>query len=104
MDRKQIKVNDLNMYKFTNTTAEKPQFNQTARDFLKEKYKGGFNFGLENLKQIGVYKLLGWEIDFKPIMKRFIIKQHNILREEYAFNKTDLRNSTFGRIQYIKEI
>jgi len=101
---KKIKVNDLDMWKFTQTEAKKPNFDQTAREFLKERYNKCFMFGIDNLKELGGYKLLGWFIDFKPIMKKFIIKQDGHLYEAYAFNKTDLRKSIFGRIQYIKEI
>ena len=101
---KNIKVNELPIYKFTTTNAEKPIYKGTARDFLKNKYNKHFAFGIENLKQDGVYKIYGWIIDFKPILKKFIVKQHNSLYECFAFNKTDLRNSIFGKIEYIKEI
>jgi len=101
---KDIKVNELDMWKFTQTDAKKPNYPEMARDFLKSKYNKNFVFGIENLKQYGVYKILGWIIDFRPILKKFIVKQDNYLYECYAFNKTDLRNSIFGRIEYIKEI
>ena len=102
----EIKVNDLEMWKFTTTDAKKPNYNSglTAREFLKERYNKNFMFGLDNLKQYGGFKIMGWFIDFKPIMKKFIIKQYGYLYECYAFNKTDLRNSIFGKIEYIKEI
>ena len=92
------------IYKFTTTNAEKPIYKESAREFLKSKYNKSFMFGIDNLKQYGVYKIMGWIIDFKPILKKFIIKQDNYLYECYAFNKTDLRNSIFGRIEYIKEL
>lgn len=98
------KVNDLPIYKFTTTTAKKPIYEGTAREFLKGKYNKNFMFGLDNLKNYGVYKIMGWIVDFRPILKKFIVKQYGSLYEAYAFNKTDLRNSIFGRIEYIKEI
>ena len=101
----EIKVNDLQIYKFTNTNSKKPEFNKiTAREFLKSKYNKNFCFGIENLKQYGVYKIMGWIIDFKPVMKKFIVKQYDSLFEAYAYNKTDLRNSIFGKINYTQKI
>ena len=101
---KNIKVSELDVYKFTTTDAKKPIYTETARDFLKSKYNKSFMFGLDNLKRYGVYKIMGWIIDFKPIMEKFIVKQYDSLYECYAFNKTDLRNSIFGKIEYIKQI
>jgi len=101
---KDIKVNDLDMWKFTQTDSIKPDYPEKARDFLKSKYNRNFMFGIENLKQSGVFKIMGWIIDFRPILNKFIVKQHGYLYECYAFNKTDLRNSIFGKIEYIKQI
>jgi len=101
---KELKVNELPTYKFTITDAKKPVYNEGIRSFLKSKYNKDFCFGIENLKHDGVFKINGWIIDFKPIFKKFIVKQYGCLYECYAYNKTDLRNSIFGRIEYIKEI
>ena len=101
---KDIKINELPIYKFTTTDAKKPNYPEKARDFLKNRYNKNFMFGIDNLKQYGIYKIMGWIIDFKPILKKFIVKQDNYLYECYAFNKTDLRNSIFGKIEYIREI
>ena len=101
---KNISVSELDAYKFTTTTAEKPNYKGTARDFLKSKYNKNFMFGIDNLKQYGVFQIMGWTIDFKPILEKFIVKQYGSLYEAYAYNKTDLRNSIFGRIEYIKQI
>jgi len=101
---KKIKVDELPTYKFTTTDTEKPSYKENARDFKKSKYNRSFSFGIDNLKQFGQFKIMGWIIDFKPIIKKFIIKQYDSLFECYAYNKTDLRNSIFGRIEYIQEL
>ena len=103
-NNKEIKVNELPTYKFTTTEAKKPYYKGTAREFLRARYNKSFVFGIDNLKSYGYFKIMGWTIDFGPIMKKFIVKQYDNLYEAYAYNKTDLRKSIFGRIDYIMEI
>lgn len=76
---------------------------RTAIEFLKEKYQRGCIFGLDNLHHRGVYRLSGWEFNFRPFLKRFVVKQYGSWHECYAPNKTALRNSTYGAIEKIVE-
>ena len=76
---------------------------QTPEQFLASKYQRGYIFGLDNLKRYGSYKLHGWNFNFRPVMKKFLVKQHGYWEEVWARNKTAIRNSTYGRIEAIQE-
>lgn len=97
----------MEAYKFSSTaTNERPDILQgkTEMDFLKSKYDHGCIFGLDNLHRHGCYKLAGWQFDFRPFMKRFVIKQYDSWQEYFAPNKTMLRKSFYGKIDRIVEI
>ena len=47
---------------------------------------------------------LGWIISFRDVLKRFLYRQYGTWTEAYAFNKTCLRKSTYGRIDEIVEL
>lgn len=71
------------------------------KSFLRERYSGKFMFGLDDLKKSGMYRLMGWQYDFRPFLKRYLVKQYGSWYECYAPNRTLLRASTYGRIQEI---
>ena len=72
-----------NMYKFTDTdadvsnslvykvmkVAENGNYNEFKK-LYKELLKGSCGSSLEK----GIYKLMGYEFDFKPFLKRFLVK------------------------------
>ncbi len=92
---------------FSDTASKKNPFlnhKETVKEFLDHIYQRGYFFGLDNLKSFGVYRIVGWELDFKEVLKRFYVKQYGIISEEYARNKTAIRTSTYGRIGNITEI
>lgn len=95
----------MQIYKFTTTATESPTIKiENPKDFLKSKYTKGCIFGLDNLQKIGMYKLMGWAYDFRPYLKRYVVKQYDQWNEYYAPNKTSLRATIFGRIDKILEI
>lgn len=97
-------LNDLKKYKFSETASKKIIFKDIkVKEFLKQKYDGGYNFGVDNLLNYGEYKVDGWIIDFKPVLKLYLLKQYNNIQEYYAPNKTMLRKVTQGKIDWIKE-
>lgn len=73
-------------------------------DFLMERYSSKFGCGLDELKSTGRYKLLGWSYDFKPYLKRFLVKRYGSWSEYFAPNRTLLRKCIFGRINKIVEL
>jgi hypothetical protein len=97
----------MESYKFSETATDKvPDIlnGKSEIDFLKSKYQKGCIFGLNNLQHNGCYKLSGWCFDFRPFLKKFIVKQYDSWQEYYAPNKTLLRNSIYGKINKIIEI
>lgn len=91
-----------NMYKFTDTNAdisdslvyktlevaEKGNYKEFKK-LYKELSKQGFC--AEYLK-VGTYKLMGYEFDFKPFLKRFLVrgKYDSNYTVVYALNKTNI--------------
>lgn len=54
----------------------------------------------------GIYKLAGWQFDFRSFMKRYVIKTYGNWSEIYAFTKTNIRNNIYTKtgIREIHEI
>lgn len=103
----QYEINkDVIAHKFSSSAKEKkPEFNDEKVDtFLKSKYQKGTVFGRENLQREGVYKEAGWSYNFRPYMNKYLVKQGGQWGEVYAPNKSALRNSTYGKIEDIKEL
>lgn len=98
---------ELSSFPFSKSAQEvKPNVcaNETPLDFLKRKYQRGFTFGLDNLQKTGYYKLMGWAFDFRPFMRKFLVKQYGQWQEYYAPNKTLLRASLYGKVEAITEL
>ena len=97
----------LKAFKFSaSATSEQPHILQglTPKHFLKLKYSEYNNFGLDNLKKTGTYKMNGWVFDFTPYMKKFVVKQYDSWSEMWAMDKTAIRSSSAGHIDQIVEI
>ena len=45
----------------------------------------------------GIYKLAGWQFDFRSFMKRYVIKTYDTWTEIYAFTKSNIRNNIFTK-------
>jgi hypothetical protein len=45
----------------------------------------------------GIYKLAGWQFDFRSFMKRYVMKQYGNWSEIYAFNKSNIRNNVYTK-------
>jgi len=102
---KQIDINEVDAFKFSDTATEKPTLNDsTVFDFLNDKYTHGMVFGIENLKAYGGYKLMGWFFNFRPYLNLYVVKQYDNWYQAYAPNKTMLRNTIYGRIDKIVEV
>jgi len=50
----------------------------------------------------GVHKLLGWEFNFRPFMKRFIVNSYGNWHQEYAFTKINIHKNIFTRTGVIE--
>ena len=101
---KTLSVEPIHSFPFsTSATPEPPDIlgGKTPDQFLAMKYQRGCFFGLEYLKGGACYKLAGWQFDFSPWLKRFIVSQHGRWQTVYAPNKTAVRRSTYGRIDEI---
>jgi hypothetical protein len=97
-------MNTVRCYAFSETATEKPPMEiENPKQFLTDKYDRGCFFGLDNLQKFGCYKLSGWSYDFRPFLKRFVVKQYDSWQEYFAPNKTLLRRSIYGTIQKIVE-
>lgn len=95
----------LSFWKFSETATDTPTMHiDNPEEFLKRKYATAHVFGVDNLKQSGIYKLMGWAYDFRPYLKKYLIKQYDHWQEYYAPNKTTLRATIYGRIDKIVEI
>ena len=96
----------VNAWVFSETAEEKPKLKgKSEEDFLINLYSNKFNFGFMNLKETGIYRLMGWAFDFKPFLKKYVYKTRAYgLEEGYFLNKSDLRRLTGSRVLYIKEI
>jgi len=105
-DLEKIPISEVKAYQFSDTAIEeKPVLNaKNVWEFLEGKYQLGCIFGLDNLKQYGVYNIHGWQFNFRPYLKKFYIKQYDFVTTEYAPNKTLIRKSTYGVIQNITEV
>lgn len=74
-----------------------------TKDFLKRAYVR-FYSNNNNLIRYGVYRLMGYEYNFKPYLKKYLYKQYGNWHEAYAPNKTTLRAVIGGRIDKIMEL
>lgn len=96
-----------NMYKFTDTDADVS--GSLAYKTLKVAESGNYNefkkmykelskqgFGAEYLK-VGTYKLMGYEFDFTPFLKRFLIrdKYDGYYHVVFALNKTNIFDNLY---------
>jgi len=48
--------------------------------------------------------VLGVMVNFSEILKYFVVKQYGSIQEYRAIDKTSIRATTYGRIDYIHEI
>lgn len=64
-----------------------------------------FQSQYHNVSNTGIYRTHGWAFDYRPILKKYIVKSDYYLIKIYSLNKTLLRKSLkgFGRIHYITE-
>jgi hypothetical protein len=98
-------MQDLQIWKFSNTATDTPTMKiDNPKDFLKSKYINGYIFGIDNLQKNGIYRLSGWAYNFRPYLKKYVVKQYDQWQEYYAPNKTSLRATLYGRIDKIQEI
>lgn len=98
-------MQNLQIWKFSETATDNPTISiDNPKEFLKSKYTNGFNFGIDNLQKSGIYRLRGWAYNFRPYLKKYVVKQYDQWHEYYAPNKTSLRTILYGRIDKIQEI
>lgn len=107
MSRKETPIDNVKCYVFSTTAnLTPPQLEaKSVEEFLYKIYNSSYlTFGLNDLKEFGIYKYLGWAFDFKPYLRRFVIKTGGSWRELYAPNKEKLRIVTHARISEIVEL
>lgn len=97
----------MDKFKFSETATPKPPdifAKMTPTDFLKSKYDSGCIFGRDQLCNYGTYKLMGWEFDFRPYLKQYVIEQYGTLSKVWAPNRTNLRKAIYGKINILCEL
>ena len=95
----------MQIYNFTGKAKEENKIDfKKPEEFLKRKFEKGCIFGQDNLLRNGIYKEMGWSYDFKPFLKRFLVKQYGNWSEYYCLNKTTLRKLIFGKVEEIREL
>ena len=57
-----------------------------------------------NILSYGCFKGMGYKFNLRPFLKKFLVKQYGSWQEYYAYNKTNLRKSIYGKIDQIVEI
>jgi hypothetical protein len=77
---------------------------QTARptissDYINNIFAGCSHSNFHNVSRYGIYKSMGYKYDFRPFLKKIIVKQYDSWQEYYAPNKTALRKCLHGAIQ-----
>ena len=72
--------------------------------FIKSLLSSRFAFGVDEVTRHGKYKYMGWAYDLRPLLKRFVYKQHGQWSEIYALNKTNLRKLVYGVVDEIAEL
>lgn len=94
----------VNYFKFVTWPVPEPiNTIENPVEFLREKYKNRFNFGMENILKTGIFKLGGYAYDLRPWLSIYIVKQYGNWTQYYAPNKTTLRKIIYGRIEAIQE-
>lgn len=63
---------------------------KSVKDWLKEKFDGGYHFGTDNLLH-GIYRVGGWEFNLRPFMKKYIFTDYDSIRVCYAPSVAGLR-------------
>jgi len=74
-----------------------------ANEFLKRAYVRYYTNN-DNIVNYGFYKLMGYQYDLKPYLKKYLYKMYGNWQEAYAPNKTLLRAVIYGTITNIIEI
>ena len=98
-------MQNVQIWKFSETATNTPTMViDSPKDFLKSKYSNAHTFGIDNLQRSGIFKLMGWAYNFRPYLKRYVVKQYDHWQEYYAPNKTSLRATIYGKIDIIQEI
>lgn len=98
-------MQNVEMWKFSTTATDTPTMEiNNPKEFLKSKYTKGCIFGIDNLQKNGIYRIMGWAYNFRPYLKRYVVKQYDQWQEYYAPNKTSLRATIYGKIDIIQEI
>lgn len=91
------KVSTITAYRLTSgAAAKRPSgFDEmTIREFLKMKYDKGYHFGTDALVKSGCYREGGWEFDFRPFLKKYLVLSgYNTWTEAFAPTKTGARNA-----------
>lgn len=105
-----------NMYKFTDTNEDIS--NSLAYRTLEVAENGNYKefkklykelsrqlFGADSLQK-GYYRLMGYELDFKPFLKRFLVrgKYDSDYTVVYALNKTNIFDNLYISRNYVVDV
>ena len=87
-----------NMYKFTDTNEDIS--NSLAYKTLEVAENGDY----KEFKRL--YKLMGYELDFTPFLKKFLVmgKNDNCYRVVYALNKTNIFDNLYISRNYVVDV
>src|SRR5690606_16300867 len=77
---------------------------ESVQNRLKEIYSSPFHTSFTNVSSSGIERIMAIAYDFRPFLKKILVKQYGSWQEYYAPNKTLLRNALYGRIEAMKYI
>lgn len=88
---------------FVNHVNQEAKPTLEANEFLKRAYVR-FYTNNDNIINYGYYKLMGYQYDLKPYLKKYLYKMYGNWQEAYAPNKTLLRKVLCSTVTKIVEV
>ena len=94
--------NIINIFPFVSHANDKNKIEyKTKNDVLVRIdaiFSSGFHGQFYNVSRSGIEKCMGFAYDYRPFLKRILVKQYGQWSEYYAPNKTKLRRCLCGTI------
>ncbi|NPU99944.1 MAG: hypothetical protein HPY53_01055 [Brevinematales bacterium] len=83
---------------------DKPVITMSVAKFLHCVYRQGFVSGKNTMLDKGVWVKDGWKYNFRPYLKKFIMKQTGLWDELFAPSKAYLYRAIAGHIEAALEV
>jgi hypothetical protein len=92
----------MRIYNFTGEALEEDKLKiDSVEKFLDDAYN---RWTTNDMFYKGTYKCMGWLYDFRPHLKRYVVKQNGMWHECYCINKKLVRKNFYTTIDEIVEI